>query len=182
MDLNLSKKGFTFIELGVVLAIISIMSVAAIPNIISLIADYRLKVAVRDIVSNFQRAKMVAVKRNTFCTISFKASPKDENYDYIAFIDEDRDYEYDSSEAILVSKKLSDYKSGVAFDLSKGGGDGLTFKHNGKGCPSISFNSRGLAISPGGASGMGMGSVYLKNNKNTQRCVTVHKAGRIKIQ
>ena len=99
-----------------------------------------------------------------------------------SFIDEDRDYEYDSGEAILASRKFSDYKSGVAFDLTKGKGDGLTFKKNGKGCPSISFNSRGLAVSPGGASGMGMGSVYLKNNNNTQRCVTVHKAGRIKIQ
>lgn len=182
MDLNLLKKGFTLIELGVVLAVISIMSVVAIPNIISMMADYRLKAAVRDIVSNFQKAKMVAVKRNTLCTISFKVSSGGESYDYLAYIDEDRDFECDSCEIILVSKRLSDYKSGVAFDSSKGGGDGLTFKNNEKGCPSISFNSRGLAISPGGASGMGMGSVYLKNNKNTQRCVTVHKAGRIKIQ
>jgi prepilin-type N-terminal cleavage/methylation domain-containing protein len=181
MDLNLSKKGFTLVELGVVLAIISIMSAVAIPNIISIMADYRLKAAVRDIMSNFQRAKMVAIKRNTLCTISFKVSADGEDYDYIAFIDEDRDYEYDSCEAILISKELSDYKSGVTFDLSKGGGDGLTFKNNGNGCPSISFNSRGLAISPGGASGMGMGSVYLKNNRNTQKCVSVHKTGRIKI-
>jgi prepilin-type N-terminal cleavage/methylation domain-containing protein len=182
MDLLLSKKGFTLIELGVVLAIISIMSVVAIPNIISIMSDHRLNAAARDIVSNLQRAKMVAVKRNTLCTISFRVSSEDAYYDYIVFIDEDRDYEYDFSETILASKKFSDYKSGVAFDSEKGRGDGLTFKKNGNGCPSISFNSRGLAVSPGGASGMGMGSVYLKNNKNTQRSVTVHKAGRIKIQ
>lgn len=182
MDLLLSKKGFTLIELGVVLAIISIMSVVAIPNIISIMSDHRLNAAARDIVSNLQRAKIAAVKRNSLCTISFGASTEDGYYDYIAFIDEDRDYEYDSGETVLASRKFSDYKSGVAFDFTKGKGNGLTFKKNGKGCPSISFNSRGLAVSPGGASGMGMGSVYLRNNRNTQRCVTVHKAGRIKIR
>ncbi len=163
------------------MAIISIMSAIAIPNIISMMSDYRLKAAVRDVMSNLQRAKMVAVKRNTLCTISFKVSSGDDTYDYIAYIDGDRDFEYDSWETILISKKFSDYKSGVTFDPSKGGGDGLTFKTNGSGCPSISFNSRGLAISPGGASGMGMGSVYLKNNRNTQKCVSVHKTGRIRI-
>lgn len=175
------KQGFTLVELGIVLATISIMSAIAFPNIISIVADYRLKTAVRDIMSNFQRAKMVAVKRNTLCTISFKVSAGRETYDYIAYIDEDRDYEYDSRETILGSKKFSDYKGGVEFDLSKGGGDGLTFGNNGNGCPSISFNSRGLAISPGGAPGMGMGRVYLKNNRNTKKWISVHKAGRIKI-
>ena len=181
MNLKLLKKGFTLVELGVILAIISIMSVIAIPNIISIMADFRLKAAVRDIVSNLQKAKMVAVKRNTLCTISFIVSSGDETYDYIAYIDEDRNFEYDPCDTIITSGKFSDYKSGVTLDPSKGGGNGLTFKINGNGCPSISFNSRGLAVSPGGASGMGMGSVYLKNNRNTQKCVSVHKTGRIKI-
>ena len=168
-------------ELGIVLATISIMSAIAFPNIRNLIADYRLKAASMDVFSNLQRAKMVAVKENTLCTMTFNLPVNGKLYDYVVYVDEDRDFQYDTGESILSSKKFSDYKSGVGFDLEEGGGDGLTFTRNANRRPSIAFNSRGLPVSPGGASGMGMGAVYLKNNRNTTKRVSVHKAGRIKI-
>ena len=99
----------------------------------------------------------------------------------MVYVDEDRDFQYESGEMILISKRFSEYKSNVDFDQSKGGGDGLTFTRNANGRPSIAFNSRGLPVSPGGAAGMGMGSVYLRNNRNTEKRISVHKAGRIKI-
>lgn len=168
------QKGFTLVELRIVLATISIMSAIALPNITAMIAKYRLKAAARDMVSNFQRAKMMAVKNNTLCTITFNVPVGAETYDYVVYVDEDRDFEYDAGETILASKRFKDYKSKVGFDLSEGDGDGLTFTQNDHGRPSIAFNSRGLPISPGGVAGMGMGSVFLKNGRNKTRKIFVH--------
>ncbi|MGA1790811.1 MAG: GspH/FimT family pseudopilin [bacterium] len=175
------NKGFTLVELGIVLATISIMSAIAFPNISNLIADFRLKAASRDVFSNLQRAKIMAVKENKLCTMTFNLPVDGKPNDYVVYVDEDRDFQYDTGETILISKRFSDYKSGVGFNLAEGGGDGLTFTRNANLRPSIAFNSRGLPVSPGGASGMGMGTVYLRNNRNTTKKITVHKAGRIKI-
>ncbi|MGA1796340.1 MAG: GspH/FimT family pseudopilin [bacterium] len=175
-------SGFTLVEMGIVLAIISIMSAIAFPNISSMMANYRLKAAARDMMSHLQRAKMTAVKNNTLCTVTFNQSVGGIPYDYVVYEDKDRDYEYDAGETILASVRFADYKSGVELDSSQGGGDGVTFTENDAGRPSIAFNSRGLTVSPTGVAGMGMGSVYLTNNRETKKWISVHKAGRIRIQ
>jgi len=179
---RMRHAGFTLVETGIVLATISIMSAIAYPNITSMMANNRLKAAARDVMSHLQRAKMVAVKNNSLCTITFNQPVGGITYDYVVYVDDDRDYEYDAGEAILASARFSDYKGGVRLDPSKGGGDGVTFTENDAGRPSIAFNSRGLPVSPGGAAGMGMGSIYLTNNRETRKWISVHKAGRIRIQ
>ncbi|MGA1843830.1 MAG: GspH/FimT family pseudopilin [bacterium] len=182
VESRVRPTGFTLVEMGIVLATISIMSAIAFPNISSMMANYRLKAAARDVMSHLQRAKMVAVKNNSLCTLTFNQHVEGVPYDYVVYEDDDRDYEYDAGERILASVKFSDYKSGVGLDHSKGGGDGVTFAENDAGRPSIAFNSRGLPVSPGGVAGMGMGSVYLVNNRETKKWISVHKAGRIRIQ
>ena len=104
--LESNKKGFTLVELGIVLATISIMSAIAYPNISNLIADYRLKAACRDVFSNLQRAKIVAVKENKLCTMTFNPPVNGNAYDYVVYVDEDRDFQYDTGESILSNKKF----------------------------------------------------------------------------
>lgn len=174
-----NNKGFTLTELGVVLAIITIISSMASPNLSSLWSNLRLNTAARDMVSNFQRAKMEAVKKSVLCTITFDLTVGADTYDYVVYVDNDQDLEYDSGETILTSVKFSDYKSGVDLDLTQGGGDGLSFPNNDNSRPSIAFNSRGLAIN--NSFGLGMGAVWLTNNCDTQKQIIVNTTGMIKI-
>ena len=97
-----NNEGFTLNELGVVLAIISIVSVIASPNLTSLWSNLRLNTATRDTMSNFQRAKMEAVKNSMLCTITFDLTVNGITYDYVVYVDNDQDLEYDSGETYYV--------------------------------------------------------------------------------
>ena len=64
IHLKKNQSGVTLIEVVVVIALLGILAGFAYPNFKSWIPNYKLKAAARDLVSNFQRAKMEAVKRN----------------------------------------------------------------------------------------------------------------------
>jgi type IV fimbrial biogenesis protein FimT len=78
------KAGFSLVELMVVIGILSIMAAIAVPNFISWLPDMRLKSAARDLYSNFQRAKIVAVKNNTNVVVSFNVGADR----YVIFVDD----------------------------------------------------------------------------------------------
>ena len=115
------RSGFTLIELAVVIVILAILAGVGVPNFLSWLPKYRLKIAARDLYSNLQLAKMSAIKANKDCRVSYYTNP-------------DR-YKVD-----LLNKtiKLSDYKSGITFC----GPNNQKFA-----VPTITFNSRGTGNS-----------------------------------
>ena len=64
-------KGFSLIEMMIVIAIIMIMAAIATPAILSWLPNKRLKAAARDIYSTMQRDKVEAVQRNTCVSTTF---------------------------------------------------------------------------------------------------------------
>ncbi|SPD72358.1 putative Prepilin-type N-terminal cleavage/methylation domain-containing protein [uncultured Desulfobacterium sp.] len=69
IKLQTREYGMTLIEIMAVIAIISILSAVAVPVIISILPDYRLRAAISDLYSNLQRAKQEAVRSNGECGV-----------------------------------------------------------------------------------------------------------------
>lgn len=67
----MDKKGFTLVEAMVVIAVIGIVLAVAVPNIVGYMPNYRLKSAARNLMSDFQKAKFEAIRRNAPVVISF---------------------------------------------------------------------------------------------------------------
>jgi type IV fimbrial biogenesis protein FimT len=65
------RAGFTLVELMIVIAIAGILAAVAIPMIMTSIPRYRLRAAARELVIDFKKAKMEAVKRNRSVLLEF---------------------------------------------------------------------------------------------------------------
>lgn len=172
-------SGFTLIELMFVIIIIAILASISIPTFYRWLPKYKLRAATRDLYSNFQLAKLTAIKRNTNSTITFDQPINGITYDYVVYVDSDRDLEYDAGEEVITKVLLSSYGN-VSYDISQGGGDGITFTNNDDGLPSIAFIPDGRTRDNGG--GFGTGSVFLKNKQVNTIEVFVSSVGNIRIE
>jgi len=192
-------KGFTIIELVVIIVIMGILATIAVPGFSRWLPNYRLRAAARDVFSNLQHAKLTAIKRHRTCAISFNQDIGGTVYDYVIYEDADSDLDYDSdastdlidndrdgttdeageSELVVTAVLFSERYKGVTFDATKGGGDGIDFVNNDDGNPTIGFLSNGFTIDNGG--NPVSGSVFLINPNGRERAVAVSAAGNITI-
>lgn len=166
-----NQSGYSLIELLTVIGIVAILAAFAIPDLIGWRSKAQLGRAARDVYSSFQKAKLEAIRRTAFCTVTFDAST------YKVFIDSNQNLALDAGEQILLSAKWSRYP-GVSLDASQAGceGDGLSFTNPSN---SIAFASDGLPRNNAG--GLGSGKVCLKNQAGRQKVITVGTAGNIRI-
>lgn len=138
-----SHRGFTFVELLTGIAIAVTLVAVAAPSYGNLVASNKLAITANQLLGASQRARLLAVSRNT--TVSFCAGNPDQGChgdwsqaQWMTFVDRDADGRFDSTEELYEGATLPRLR---AMQLSANG----PFKR------SILFRPGGNATWPSGA-------------------------------
>ena len=111
-DKTKKNSGFTFIELIITLAIISILFGSALPDFSDFLDRRKIEAASMQLRNVLQLARKSAVTENqrvTVCPTNDSVSCSDNwSHGYVAFVDLNQDRELDSDEVVLYQNKISD--------------------------------------------------------------------------
>ena len=125
------KRGFTLIELMVVIVVIATLTAISVPNFLAYLPNARLKRAARELYSNMQLSKMGAIKQNTAWAIVFDKT--DDKYQVCSGKGVDDSWA-GADNVVVKTVVLSDYRSGVAYGhgdstsaIGSGFGDEITY-------------------------------------------------------
>ena len=160
-------KGWTLLELTIILGIIGILGAITIPGYLSGMPLRRLKADAMDIASRLTYAKMNAVNRNTDVGVYF--FPDKEAY--CVFVDSDDNGAFDDpGDQILIGNV--ELRAGVTFDRSS---DDWTLD--------AANPLDTIIFSPNGSARVAWGDVVIVNDKNEVRKITVAQiTGRVRTE
>jgi len=141
-------------------------------NTWSWLAHYRLSSAAGDLVAGMQNARIEAIKRNCFCTITFNQPLDGTVYDYVIYVDTNRDLKFDAGETVLKRVLLSREYKGISLE-------NVNFSKNDNSLASVAFNPRGF---PRDRTGVGNGTIVLADSMGGRMSTILNTAGRVRTE
>jgi prepilin-type N-terminal cleavage/methylation domain-containing protein len=166
---QLNIKGFTLIEVLIVVAIFAIGAAIAIPNIMDMGRRGALKTDARQIKDTLAKARLEAINRNVSVIVEFRQPTND----YVTFIDSGATANtYDNSDELI---QLNSLNSSI-YDTAENSGDGITIGAGN----SIVWDTKGMSTDING--GMSNGSIYLTNNDGVSFKIITNQTGNIRIE
>ncbi len=177
------QKGFTLVEVIVVVALIGILAAIAVPSFLSWLPNMRLKAATRDLYSNMQKIRMEAIKTNNRMAIVFDTA----NNQYLLCSDAGADTLWSvlADNTCLPPIDFSILGSGIGF------GHGSVPAGNSATTPPSAFPPDDVSYSIAGdpnvlmfnPAGVGVaGYAYLQNQDGTAYAIGTQSSGVIMIR
>jgi len=153
---EIRQRGFSLIELAIVVAIIGVVALVALPNMIGWRAERKLEGAARNCMADMQLAKLTAIREGEGVAILFIPPNK-----YKIFLDANNNGALDGGEKVIRDRTIS---SGVSIT-------NITFPGN-----VTHFYSRGLPALAG------IGRVVFTNSNGNSRTIFLNSVGRLRLQ
>ncbi|RMF96940.1 MAG: prepilin-type N-terminal cleavage/methylation domain-containing protein [Candidatus Schekmanbacteria bacterium] len=113
-------KGFTMIEIIIVVVIIGLVAGIAMFNLINMLPKFRVNNAVRTLASNLQWARLKAVSENNNFIVYFYSPDANNIYRYEILDDDDNDGTKDPTETLYDAERYH-LPSGIKFGRAKSG-------------------------------------------------------------
>ena len=171
----LKEKGFTFVEILIVMVVMGIMAAMVAPNFFNLLPNMRLRAAAREMYSSFQQAKMEAIKRNqnvvmvlapVTCAGLPNAVPSPGG-SYLVFVD-------DGSGGVLAGNSIQDGAEPTLVTQTMPANTAFCAEtFNGT---TTGFTPKGLVVNSN------IGSATLNNDNNRSYQISLTIAGGIRLQ
>lgn len=151
-----NKKGFTLLELMVVIGIIAILTAIAVPSYMNWLPGYRLRAAANDVYSAMQMARLRAVKENGSVGISY-TNGNGKNGKFTVFLDRDKSGIYEPDKDSIIQYGEMPGTVSISADMAR----------------SI-FNGRGIVTS-------GDGTVRLSNSMGGTKNIVLIITGNVRF-
>jgi prepilin-type N-terminal cleavage/methylation domain-containing protein len=181
------NRGFTLLEVIIVVALIGLLAVGTTVSLISYIPNLRLKSATQDIGSQIQKARLEAIRQNSRCFIEFYRSEGTTVYSPFVWLEKSdpRNNQFDPTTDDLLFRmpveendpgewSLADYR-GIKFNKNESG-NGVSIPPDPANANRIFFslNSRGISDKPG--------SFHLVNSRDRTREIVVTLGGAVRVR
>ena len=175
------NKGFSLIEVMVVVAIIGVMSAIAVPPFFSWLSNKGIQSAARSLYTNLKKAQSLAVKLNRNCAITFNGATG-----YTVYVDAstpwnpsavtNANFVYDSSagERVVAQLSWTDYRNVQLASAP-------TFAANTAGDSSLAFQPNLIPLEPDGSLSTDR-AVVLTNSNGKKATVSVSVSGNISLK